>query len=362
MNPFISFCLYVAARVFVQFLKSRPDDSQTADSLRFLLSAMNALKRRNPLTESFLVQLDVDLEALGLRIPKLKSAFPRSNESVGFSIIHFSIQLGEADKHRQPGPRAAMPNACEPHEANRAVGIAGGFQGEVRLTTEADGNTAVVMENLEGAGHTPASQPGSGIPTRERSSGPAAHYVPGSGMMPTGISMATYTGSEMDTGSTNDMSVTSGDGGTSGTSNRGTPISNSTSEHRQTLAPGGRMNSTSGRNSFEASPVPSHQNLGGSIPVPTSQGEVPGSVDGFFGNPGTFSMSPGVTTGMAGHNPGAYSMPETPGSAGEFSMPQSWHDITGQPAMTPVGNGVLHSIMAMGPMEAMDMGGWEGSP
>jgi hypothetical protein len=85
MNPFISFCLYVASRVFVQYLKSRPDDSQTADSLRFLLSAMNALKRKNPLTESFLVQLDVDLEALGMRIPKLKAAFPRSGDSVSIS-------------------------------------------------------------------------------------------------------------------------------------------------------------------------------------------------------------------------------------------------------------------------------------
>lgn len=40
---------------------------------------MGALKRRNPLTESFLVQLDVDLEALAARIPKLKQAFPRNN-------------------------------------------------------------------------------------------------------------------------------------------------------------------------------------------------------------------------------------------------------------------------------------------
>ncbi|OTB03071.1 hypothetical protein M426DRAFT_187096 [Hypoxylon sp. CI-4A] len=89
MNPFISFCLYVAARVFVQYLKSRPDDSQTADSLRFILAAMNALKRKNPLTESFLVQLDVDLEALGTRIPKLKSAFPRSMDSVSFPTSRF---------------------------------------------------------------------------------------------------------------------------------------------------------------------------------------------------------------------------------------------------------------------------------
>jgi hypothetical protein len=75
MNPFICFCLYVAARVFVQYLKSRPKDSQTADSLRFLLSAMNALKKKNPLTESFLVQLDVDLEALGMRNDKYKEVF-----------------------------------------------------------------------------------------------------------------------------------------------------------------------------------------------------------------------------------------------------------------------------------------------
>jgi hypothetical protein len=96
MNPFISFCLYVAARVFVQYLKSRPEDSQTADSLRFLLSAMNALKRRNPLTESFLVQLDVDLEALGMKIPKLRSAFPRSSDSVStISALFFSLGYGD---------------------------------------------------------------------------------------------------------------------------------------------------------------------------------------------------------------------------------------------------------------------------
>lgn len=87
MNPFISFCLYVAARVFVQYLKCRPEESQTIDSLRFLLSAMNALKRKNPLTESFLVQLDVDLEALGLKHPKYKSVFAYTTDNVSKSGI-----------------------------------------------------------------------------------------------------------------------------------------------------------------------------------------------------------------------------------------------------------------------------------
>ncbi len=114
MNPFISFCLYVSARVFVQYLKSRPDDSQTADSLRFLLSAMNALKRRNPLTESFLVQLDVDLEALGVRIPKLRSAFPRSSDMVRLHSSHAclpqdSVQV--ANQHPSRAPRVlALPD------------------------------------------------------------------------------------------------------------------------------------------------------------------------------------------------------------------------------------------------------------
>lgn len=82
MNPFISFCLYVAARVFVQYLKSRPDEGQIQDSLRFLLSAMNALKKKNPLTESFLVQLDVDLESLGMNNPEYRKVFAYSVDNV----------------------------------------------------------------------------------------------------------------------------------------------------------------------------------------------------------------------------------------------------------------------------------------
>lgn len=68
MNPFLAFNLYVSARVFVQYLKSRKDDSAIKSSLHFLLAAMQVLKTKNPLTESFLVQLDVDLEGSGLDV------------------------------------------------------------------------------------------------------------------------------------------------------------------------------------------------------------------------------------------------------------------------------------------------------
>ena len=68
MNPFMAFCLYVAARVFVQFLKKSPNDQEVRASLEFLLTAMSALKRKNPLTESFMVQLNLDIEGSGLDI------------------------------------------------------------------------------------------------------------------------------------------------------------------------------------------------------------------------------------------------------------------------------------------------------
>ena len=66
MNPFIAFCLYVAARVFVGYLKKRPDDQEAGQSLEFLLAAMHAIQKKNPLAQSFLVQLNADIAGNGL--------------------------------------------------------------------------------------------------------------------------------------------------------------------------------------------------------------------------------------------------------------------------------------------------------
>ncbi|KAF2202709.1 hypothetical protein GQ43DRAFT_368576 [Delitschia confertaspora ATCC 74209] len=89
MNPFISFCIYVAARVFVQYLKTRPKDQQMRSSLQFLLQAMQALRRKNPLTESFLVQLDVDIESAGIfgmqKSGNLTAEIPVNTDSVSCS-------------------------------------------------------------------------------------------------------------------------------------------------------------------------------------------------------------------------------------------------------------------------------------
>ena len=68
MNPYMPFCLYVAARVFIQYLKSKAEDTDIRLSLNFLLTALEWLKVKNPLSESFLVQLSLDIQGSGLDI------------------------------------------------------------------------------------------------------------------------------------------------------------------------------------------------------------------------------------------------------------------------------------------------------
>jgi hypothetical protein len=50
-----------------------------SSSLQFLLQAMQALRRKNPLTESFLVQLDLDLESAGIPNMQEKPYMPTTN-------------------------------------------------------------------------------------------------------------------------------------------------------------------------------------------------------------------------------------------------------------------------------------------
>ncbi|KAK4238237.1 hypothetical protein C8A03DRAFT_43979 [Achaetomium macrosporum] len=352
MNPFISFCLYVSARVFVQYLKSRPDDSQTADSLRFLLSAMNALKRRNPLTESFLVQLDVDLEALGVRIPKLRSAFPRSSDSPG------------SPRHMPPGLMAHVrSNPGVDHQKRHGI-LSYTNQCHYIKVPGDDGNPANAPDiidvdaNPAARGFSPAAGQPTSLPSRERIR--TSPYLPDNGLLP--HSFPAYgPATDMDSGSTNDLSGP----GTSpdGQSNRPTPNSSTTGtsdpQQRTNLTPGagtGHLNGGSGRNSFETSPVSSHHNLSGMSS--TTPSDVERNVNAaFFGDPSSFGIPAAVSTGMTPDQ--RFSMApaggDTPGAAA------TWADMTGQQGMTPVAEGVFRSIMAMGPIEGMEMG-WEPAP
>lgn len=395
MNPFISFCLYVAARVFIQYLKSRPDDSQTADSLRFLLSAMNALKRRNPLTESFLVQLDVDLEALGSKIPQLKSAFPRSGDSAGVNacaVIRAASQTSATDAS-QPGPR--MPQFQHHSDSNSPSAYRNDchvlkFPGddgnpvnqpdlvEPEATTRHGSDTANGGASMSQQGWLGAEQ---SLPARPRSTGAS----------PRGPQMPALTnGYGMFGGGGGGFGTVQSDGGcgdTNGLSpnDQPTPQSSTASDPQQqrhssrsTGGAGTHLNGGhhpgSGGPSFEASPVASHQVLtnGGSSTTTTTTGTVSqADVDAsnaaaaaaFFAADPAFAMhgSTGLTPDPRAYMGGVAG--DTPGPDSQYGVPtgQSPWDVggsggQGQAAMTPVAEGVLRSLMNMSPMDGMDLG------
>lgn len=64
------------------YLRCRPEDGSAHSSLQFLLAAMNILKDKNPLTESFLMQLDADLEGISFD-SKTRTSKPSSGVRYG---------------------------------------------------------------------------------------------------------------------------------------------------------------------------------------------------------------------------------------------------------------------------------------
>ncbi|KUJ12841.1 uncharacterized protein LY89DRAFT_592586 [Mollisia scopiformis] len=80
LNVYTPFSLYVATRIFAEIAKRNPYDDEAQSSMRFLLSALVAIKDSNPLAESYLLQLD--LEGFGL---------PALQENVTFSNLEQSV-------------------------------------------------------------------------------------------------------------------------------------------------------------------------------------------------------------------------------------------------------------------------------
>lgn len=100
MNPFMAFCLYVSARVFVQYLKARRNDQHIQASLNFVLQAMHAIKKRNGLTESFIAQLDLDMESAGIPNPNYEGS------------LQAMIQKGVVSASHLPLLELCMRNVC----------------------------------------------------------------------------------------------------------------------------------------------------------------------------------------------------------------------------------------------------------
>jgi hypothetical protein len=154
--------------------------------------------------------------------------------------------------------------------------------------------------------------------------------------------------------SMNDMTNSPDDG----VSNGPTPNSG-TSEQRHMLSTtsNGRL-SASGGNSFSASPASSHQNLGGSGQTPENaasqqqRGQV-NAAAAYFADPAAYSIAA---------NEQFHGVPIS--GSDQFAVPQGWGMAqemqAGGTAMTPVSEGVLRSIMQMGPLETMDLQWSEG--
>lgn len=156
MNPFMSFCVYVAARVFVQYLKTRPKDQQMNSSLQFLLQAMHALRRKNPLTESFLVQLDLDLDSAGISKPytpaqKKNSVIPVNTDPVGCSSIYEirETQAQNAPINQYANSRASSSGARPPFVGDEHQMASFGTENVINMDMEPRAVPFNIVQNLQ---------------------------------------------------------------------------------------------------------------------------------------------------------------------------------------------------------------------
>lgn len=163
-------------------------------------------------------------------------------------------------------------------------------------------------------------------------------------------------------GSSGDMSA-SPDAGLA--SDRPTPNSSTSASDRHNSSNGftAANSNRSGRNSFEASPASSTNINNGNNNSRTQQDQLQsGSIDAFFQNLPGGDFTTGLTPNQQ------FTMPDTPGktpgggaassNTGDFN----WEQFTsGTSGMTPVSEGVLRTMLQMGPMETMDMG-WDAQP
>ena len=338
MNPFLAFCLYVAARVFVQYLKSRKDDHTVMSALNFLLSAMQALKVKNPLTESFLVQLDVDLEGSGIQLsnhPTWKfgqrppGEIPANTDGVHcmpLMEIRESQSLGQADRNHggssthkpqplfpqnqsgvstseypnlygQPATNLTPPNDCEQVRKMNHLQPVREFSGDdllhgqSRLSTLSNGLSPDVSNSNAGSG---SSHTHSGQPTPSTSSLPYDFNSP----------------------SSNPNAVPQNGKSSSAMNNSGFDTAQFTH--------GGSLNGARQAPSWDI-PSRSQTNING-MPgaangMQDPQQDINQQTDFGFGRTGMTPGATGMTPGATGMTPGATGM--TPGRTGMTPLPDS---------------------------------------
>ncbi|ESZ97049.1 fungal specific transcription factor domain-containing protein [Sclerotinia borealis F-4128] len=335
MNPFISFCLYVAARVFVQYLASVPKDSQITDSLRFLLYAMNAIKKKNPLTESFLAQLDVDLESRGMRNNKKFEDAPWDENLMG-SKEGGMPKMGSSLNALNFQPGCTLMRLSEDRGGNA-------FQ----MGGESPTNPQVLADMEQSGGRTSPSSRTNSFPQEfdiERNNWRPLKEHPQARDLARGVLVNQSRDSNSNTYSTEGTSTSAGTGlspNIGNTSSHPTPNSTTPSDSRLANPPHGQNSTNNG--SYQANAAPNTN---------TNRESHHLMMDEFFSSRSDYNTRP-AGTAMTSN---AFSMPETPGRT--YTTPGSW----GRPAntgLTPLGEGVFGHLMGLGHMDPMDI--WEGS-
>ncbi|TLS27578.1 hypothetical protein PpBr36_05187 [Pyricularia pennisetigena] len=346
MNPFLSFCLYVSSRVFVQYLKSRPDDSQSSDSLRFLLAAMNALKRKNPLTESFLVQLDVDLEALTARIPKLKGKFTRSAESTTSGSQPLNKFRHGATCEEGPADHGilAYKNDCFVFKAG--LDDTSNPAERPDLVDDEPGRDRLWMTTAD----VHIMQPPRARESCQSNSSTSGH-VPVISLTPNSPRLYNASnGSSMSFGQGDEQENSPNQGSNHQTPNSGgTP---SEQHHQQSQRQRAGSFAPASQGSYDASPIMADQ----------------AAPPGFFGTPThNFSaLAAGISIGGAGSGPegfgvsSGWGMPATTGRHPhqQQQQQQQQQEQQQQHAGMPISDRVLRNLVQMAPMETMDFG-WD---
>ncbi len=271
---------------------------------------MNALKAKNPLTESFLVQLDVDLESLGLRNPKFKS-FAQGLANLENNPNNYSYATRSA---MGPDGRVDQCNFLKIIDNDDSPGKTPGL--------DADWLGGTSLRNSE---VHPVSMQGV---LQGLSQGNAGQMYdnPGSSHGQMGGYGQSNSANNVDLDLSSDQNH----------SDRPTPSSSTASSLQPGQNQPGRSHSE--RSSFDASPVSSHQ----------PQGDTSRAANAFFNHTPDFA-----NVGPTGMTPGStFSLPATPR---DFTVPNGW-EMSNQ-GLTPVGEGVFQQLMGMGPMDMA----WDGS-
>lgn len=294
------------------------------------------------MTESFLVQLDVDLEVLGQRIPKLRTAFPRSTDMNGVGLCIRNTKLTSSDRCDIQRP-SFIPGSIQTPPSDRPGGgciISNAFDeiGDAGKTAD----TIDIDPTLSGAQQQPI--PGfSAMNARWQNEGSLSIHE----QLRQAGANARFFGSSLiqDPAGTESPDVTSA-------SDRPTPNSSTSASDRHNSGTG--TGTRSGQNSFGASPASSSAN------TQAQRGPTPGMFDGFVGGDLSRGLTPSRQVGVSMGTPKDMTSPSGHNADGTANPNDfSWNSFAaGGPRLTPTSEGVLRTILSMGPMETIDMG-WD---